>query len=228
MDVVIPLANNKSKSRDDFEIHHCLRSIEKFVNPLGNVFIVGYCPPFVTNVNHLPLPDSYVIKDANIINKVLYACYNGVDETFIRMSDDEYFLKPYEIGIYSMGDLKDKKDEGWHKTAFNTRDILISKGLPTKNYDTHTPQFFVRDAFVSVILQSNWAQGDGVLANSYCLNASRKNTPTDGNPNVNRFKAPHDEYVLDGDFLNHNDAGLTPKLRSIIEKLFPDKSRYEL
>lgn len=230
-DIVYPLAENKSKYRDDFEIRYSLRSVEKFVN-VGKVYIVGYKPEWLTNVEYIYCTDPYVIKDANIINKILLACYNIESQEFIRMSDDEYFLNPYVPRTYAIGDLKNAKNEGWHKTSFNTRDILLSKGNTAINYDCHCPQLIDKDRFFAVLMNSSWAQGDGLLANSYFFNSmiTKFHAPSIQPiaPKVNRFKSPQDEYVLDGDFLNHNDAGLTPKLRSIIEGLFPEKSRYEL
>jgi len=227
MNIVIPLCK-KSKANDDWEIRYCLRSIEKYVQS-PRVILVGYKPDFIDNVLHLPLGDPYVVnKDANIINKILYACHH-IGRDFIRLSDDQYFIKPYEPKIYNCGELKSHKGEGanWHKTAFETWDLLKQKGLPTLNYDCHCPQLMSKKDYVKIMFNCQWAQGaNGILVNSFYFNSLGEKSSL---AKVARYKHPQESYDFgDNDFLNHNDSGLTEGLKKKIMEFLPEKSRYEI
>lgn len=219
MDVVYPIGKECGWGHYN-ELRYSLRSL-KFLDH-NRVFIIGQKPDWIQNIIHIPFEDCYAAnKDANMIQKILRACYDT--SKFIRMSDDQYFLKPYRQGHYHCGNLKDKKgDTGYDKMVFNTVDILNSKNLPTLNYDTHTPVLIDKD-YPHIMLQCPYGEGIGVLANSYYFNhLNIEPTPV----SVNRFLEPGG-CVLDKDFLNFNDKGLTDDLKKAIHELFPDKSRYE-
>lgn len=222
MDIMYPLGG-KSKWGDDWELRYSLRSL-KFVKH-DKVFIVGRKPDWIKNALCIPLNIKYACnKDANMIQKIIYACTLDISEQFIRMSDDQYFLKPYKEEFYSNGILKSGESQ-WSKLAFNTMDLLKSEGSPIRNYDTHAPCMVSKILYPKIMLQCPYGEGVGVLVNSYYFN----HIGVDPKPvNMLRVKSPQESYDFDTDFLNHNDEGLTNNLKAEIEKLFPRKSRYEL
>lgn len=227
MNIMYPIGKN-SKWGDYWELKMSLRSVEKFVDmnrPFERICIVGHKPDWIKGIDHIPFEDKYVFKDANMIAKILRACYEIKGE-FIRMSDDMIFLKPFKKAHYYSGSLK-VGESTWHKTAFDTMDLLKSEGSPTLNFDAHVPQILNSKEYVDIMLGCPFAQGDnGILVNSYYFNTAKLKYNILA-ANINRFKKPQDSYVLDADYLNFNDDGLTDELKAEIEKLFPEKSSYE-
>lgn len=215
----------ESKWGDYWELRYSLRSVEKYVNH-ENVYVVGYKPEWIKNIIHIPFKDSYTAnKDANLISKIIYACILDISDTFIRMSDDHFFLKPYKEGYHINGNLKVNGESQWHKRCFNTWDVLVSEGKDMLNYDTHSPCLIDKKLYPQIMLQCPYGEGIGILVNSYYFNSINVKPKS---VNIVKIKASQDSYDLDADCMNINEEGLTGELKKIIEKLFPVKSRYEL
>jgi len=98
VDVVIPLG--RGSRWNDNELRFCLRSLEKNFLDLGKVWIVGEKPEWCVGVHYLRMPDFFTSnKDANLITKVMTACYQAkMPPRFVRCSDDEVFLRPIGFG----------------------------------------------------------------------------------------------------------------------------------
>jgi hypothetical protein len=90
MDIVIPY-----KGKGDSLIY-VLRSIEKYF-PHNRIFIVtDKKVDWAQNVTIVSCQDRHVgNKDANIIDKVMAACENGVSDEFMFWSDDQIILAPH-------------------------------------------------------------------------------------------------------------------------------------
>ena len=94
MDIVIPYGG------DGESIKYALRSIEKNFD-YGNIFIVTDKP--CHHLNHKNLffinkGDKHMSnKDANLFDKVIAACENGVGEDFVFWSDDQAILRHHNI-----------------------------------------------------------------------------------------------------------------------------------
>jgi len=240
IDVVIPLGNRSEWN--DNEIRYCLRSLEKYFVDLGNVYIVGFLPSFIQRVIHIPAEDVFKVnKDANLIRKVLLACRNEqLSQEFIRMSDDQLLLKSCDkedfYPKYS-GDLRDlnwKFLNRWRNRLKRTFEILLLQNKSSYHYDSHIPALYNKELFEKVMLNYEWGvEKAGFTINSLYFN----NIDIERKRMTGNFKANFERLFTDVDEINqelngktvagYNDKGLTPELKVIIEKLFPEKSSFE-
>lgn len=175
MDVAYPIGTG-SKWQNN-ELRYSLRSLKNIVH--DRVFIIGHKPEFVQNVIHIPFPDKHILKDSNIISKLLRVCYEDISEDFWFVSDDQLFLRPFphegELTIaFNVGEIK-RGDSSWSHTKFNTADYLKRQGLPYLNYDTHTPQIINKHKYVEIMLAAPFSEGIGLLTNSYYFNVMAHN-----------------------------------------------------
>lgn len=124
IDILIPLG--KGSRHDNFELRMCLRSIEKHLKGVSNIFIVGEKPGWVQNVVHIPQRDNpnNWMRAHNIYSKIMAACsyfddlkfhYQSLEDferneitaslicisdNFLFMNDDHYLLTDYEASEF--------------------------------------------------------------------------------------------------------------------------------
>ena len=145
----------------DNEIRYSIRSFVKYFDQLGKIFIVGEKPNFLNWNNprliHIECNDEYRhAKDANIINKVLKACYRkDLSDDFIRASDDQLVLKKVSIDDFYpryIGDLVNFKvvntHNTWKKRVAYTADLLKSQNKSTFFYESHFPMLYCKESFI--------------------------------------------------------------------------------
>lgn len=149
----------------------CLRSIEKHLSNVGNVFIVGYRPDFVTNITHIPAEDDprNRFRDRNICNKIIAACNDKrVSDNFLMVHDDHFLLEDYDASAfpyYHCGPLVPAQGQYAH-TKENTISVLGS----TNNYDTHCPILFNKEKFMRSVALADWSVWYGYcLKTLYCV-----------------------------------------------------------
>ena len=83
------------------EIRFSLRSVEKNISDVGNVFVVGERPAFLKNAIHLPYKDSSPAYWRNAYSKTILACKDPrLSENFLFMNDDFFILKPITAETY--------------------------------------------------------------------------------------------------------------------------------
>lgn len=243
IDVVIPLGTG-SEWKDHQEVKYCLRSLEQNLIGLRNVYIVGYLPPWCTNVIHLhahdPLPKN---KDGNIINKVLLACQDdNLSDQFLRISDDQLILKPTtadNLRADHAGDLSKMPhwmNSKWFRRLKRTYQYLLDNNYPTYNYDIHIPFMVDKKKFVEV-----WNSVDFESDIGYCINtlffniifcnANNKCYIWDEKCTIEKQfydQGQIYEMLQDKRFLGYGVRGLNDTLKIVIKQLFPNKSKYEL
>lgn len=161
--ICIPL-NNRSTQKN-LELRYCLRSIEQHLRGVGDIFIIGYCPEWVTGCIHIPAEEDprNRFRDRNIMNKMLAASKDErVSDDFLMIHDDHFLLKDYEAGVfpyYHCGPLVPGEGQ-YGKTKQNTLNILGQ----INNYDTHCPILFNKGIFMKSVPLIDWSQWYG-----YCL-----------------------------------------------------------
>lgn len=162
-DVIIPL-NNRS-TQHNIELRYCLRSIEKYLSGVGNIFIIGHCPEWVQSVIHIPADEDprNRFRDRNIMNKMLLACKDErVSDDFLMVHDDHFLLADYEacaFPYYHCGDLVPGAGQ-YGETKRNTINILGR----INNYDAHCPMLFNKELFMKSMPFIDWSKWYG-----YCL-----------------------------------------------------------
>jgi hypothetical protein len=173
-DVIIPL-NNRSTQKNK-ELRYCLRSIEQHLSGAGNVFIVGHCPDWLTNVIHIPLEEDARnrFRDRNIMLKMLEACKDSrVSDDFLMVHDDHFLLADYEAGAfpyYHMG-LMNEGVGLYGETKQNTKSLLCREMHDTiNNFDCHCPIVFNKHRFKTTVPHVGWDRPHGYcLKTLYCV-----------------------------------------------------------
>src|SRR6187397_2321209 len=90
MDLVYVLGSGSAWA--DNELRFSLRSL-KYLDQVDRIFIVGNCPPWVQNVEHVYFGDRFSCKEKNIMLKLAYACgHPDLSEHFLHLHDDHFCL----------------------------------------------------------------------------------------------------------------------------------------
>ena len=148
---------------DNVDLRYSLRSIEKFV-PYNKIWIVGYKPKWVQNVEYLPIKQDCGSKWKNSIKNIEAACKcKDISEDFILMNDDFFAIKPIEnleesvninlgnldIGIKKFGTIKSNWGRGFNYLKDLLEDLNISK--PYYNFESHTPMIINKKKYLEVM-----------------------------------------------------------------------------
>jgi hypothetical protein len=216
------------------ELRYSLRSLERYFPNLGRVFIVTeILPDWLTNVVHVYAKDAHTRnKDANLIDKVLLACKAGVSNPFIRLSDDQCLLKPWDgKGVWHIGDAAGQKGGKWWERCENTCAYLTAGGRPTLFYDCHCPTPVDRDEFIRVAEAADYATVPGMCINTLYFNSvdiprERMNGQKLA---VHRAIGPKKLRRLAAGklFLGYSERGTNRTMRRFLARQFSEPSRCE-
>lgn len=178
VDVVYPLG--KGSIYNNFELRMSLRSIEKNISGVGNIYIVGEKPHWIKNVVHLQADDLYRIPDRNIMHKVNIACKNpSVSDEFLFLNDDHFILRPFRAPDFpffyseSMSEhVRRRRGDGYGIRVKNSLEYLNARKLPSKYYDTHTPILYKKKAFIEHVVEKlDWNIPHGYVLKSIYANS---------------------------------------------------------
>lgn len=145
------------------DLRYSLRSIAKYY-PENKVWIVGYKPSWVKNVNYLPIEQSGD-KWKNSITNILAACNcPDISDNFILMNDDFFMIKPLvpiemignaSLGLLSTNITKKYKNmsSSWYRAFEYVRDLLKELNIPEPYYDyeAHLPLEINKKKFIEVM-----------------------------------------------------------------------------
>lgn len=96
---------------DNLELRFSLRSIEKYGKNVGRVFVVGYCPEWLSDeVIKIPFEQPYekkeddydiVRKHANLTASLLYAVdHSDIGDEFLVSMDDHFYIRNTDFDHY--------------------------------------------------------------------------------------------------------------------------------
>jgi hypothetical protein len=246
IDIVYPIGSGCEWGEFE-ELRYSIRSACKYVQGLRNIYLVGHRPIWATDVIHLPMGDPHTQnKDANLIEKVLRACMQyGLSERFIRMSDDQYFLRPWLLqehlqplaygnivadGVKWRGDATKK----YHQKIIRTRDTLLKQGCDTWFYDTHSPAVYHKDLFVQAMSQVDYKMPPGFTINTLYFNLIGTQ-PCGRELFEMRYELPNHhslEHITKKCagryFLNNTPGGISDGLKQYLAQEFGEKCRFEV
>jgi len=237
VDVVIPLG--KGSKWNDLELRFCLRALESNFNDLGQVWLIGECPAWCEGVRHIRVPDLFTSnKDANLISKILVACYQSeISDMFLRVSDDEIFLKPMSVGQlrpYHQGSIRSPNGNRWHQRLKRTGQWLRSKGRTDWNYDSHIPALMSCESFRRIFACAPYKQGPGLTIDSTYFNscglAEHRMLPRGTRVRLTRQVEDPAIYLCtlqSRTFANLTDHAVCPALEAALTEIFPKPSKYE-
>lgn len=161
------------------ELRYSLRSLEKHLSGVGRVFVVGAevswpCRGLV----QIPECDPYDHnKDANIIRKMRIACrHPEISAPLLFVNDDHFFSQDCRAGefpFYHKGEIRAAGGREYSRRLAHTRKLLAARGLPTLNYDIHTPILIHQGKFLEVFDTWDWVDlgGPGVVMKSVYANS---------------------------------------------------------
>ena len=234
MDIFYVIGNG-SRWQDN-ETKYSLRSLEMFGRNVDNVYIVGSKPNFLNNkVKWISVSD-IGYPSVNHWYKVRKFFLETNIEKAIYMMDDIFFTKEVDFNnypFYQKGDLKytSSNPTGYHKSINNTKKTLEELGKPITNFEVHCPILYERDKFLSMTemfekyrkkfpnfiqvrsLYCNWSNITGKFTND-----------------VKIFGKDMGKVITKLDILDcfsiSNDS-IKSGMGSILEKRYPNKSKYE-
>jgi hypothetical protein len=230
-DIIIPL-NNRSTQKNK-ELRYCLRSIERHLHGVGNVFIIGYCPEWVTNVIHVPFEEDprNRFRDRNIMLKMLEACKDSrVSDDFLMVHDDHFLLADYEAGAfpyYHMGPMNEGFGQ-YGETKQNTKSLL-SFTDSFNNYDCHCPIVFNKQLFMRSAALADWSKAHGYcLKTLYCvMNGITGEYAEDIKIRMPYNKDMINKIIAGRKWFSIGDRCFEHGMWDVLNELYPKPSKYE-
>lgn len=231
MDIVIPLGSGSTWFNN--ELRYALRSIDRYLQDAGTVYIIGEKPEWLTNVVHIPFKEIalFVHKEKNICDKVLAAC-KLIDGDFLFMNDDHFLLQPVErMPYYHGGTLLCRLEacgdsNPYAKTVINGIKLL---GANAWNFDIHCPVIFNSKSYAQVMSEVDWTVPYGYMMKSiYC---NRMKVPgiytVDLKINTALSKEDIAATIKGRSYFSIGDAGLNDAMKATLKELYPQPSRWE-
>ncbi len=232
IDIVIPLGARSTQKNQ--ELRYCLRSIEKHLTGVGNVFIIGHCPEWLLNVNHISCTEDARnrFRDRNIMLKMAKACNDlRVSDNFLMVHDDHFLLTDYEISAfpyYHMGPMNEGHGQ-YGETKQNTKSLL-SFAESFNNYDCHCPVVFNKQLFMRSVALADWSKWYGYcLKTLYCVMNGIEGEHIDDIKirmplKVDKIK----QQIADRKWFSIGDRCFQPGgMWDVLNELYPKKSRFE-
>lgn len=237
LDIVFTLAGADS-STDNEELRIALRSIDKHIKCLGNVYIVTEkLPDWVDNVHMIYARDVYTNnKDANLISKLLKASESSeVSDRFIYWSDDQVVTSDISlktvVPVYNNRGINHflNSTSRWGKRMLNTLELVRRNGGNAScNWDSHVPQPVDKHRFIDVMSRMPYTTLPGVCINTAYF-GSIYEPPLIAQDSVKQtFEAAISGPIeFTKPYIGYNDKGYYSGLREVLLERFPDKCIYE-
>lgn len=186
MDILYIIGKDCSKC-DNFELRASLRSIEKYGKNVGKVYVVGYCPDWLSDeVVKIPCEDlnqdeelTMTQKAQNICTKVLYAVDNSdIGEEFLVSMDDHFYTRDTDFDNYpyfanisvKRGVLpQEPQTREYQQFLYECGEYLKSKGLPTFYITMHRNMHMTRSAITVCREMIDECMKDGIACELFCL-----------------------------------------------------------
>lgn len=226
----------KPEERND-ELRYSLRSLAKNLKH-DRVFFAGYKPAWVQNVVHIPTEQIPGQKHPNSLRNQLAAyTHPDVSDTFYLFNDDHFIMKRHEeMPVINWGDLNHAISNcrslgvSFRHSMVTTRDLLLSMGLPTLNYQLHIPCVIPKKQLVHVFENFETPRPNGAWLHQVTLAGNMFGWG--GNSYTEDVKV-HELYVLPQGierkaFLSTSDQSFEYGLiGQYIRAQFPEKCQYE-
>jgi hypothetical protein len=228
LDIILPIGT-ESRWQDN-ELRYALRSIEKNLTGYGKVFIVGWCPKWVTNVIHIKKEDRAGKKQFSIYSKVAEAFRHPECSDKAIMWNDDHFL----MGKMDVADFRywfDGTIDEWGQKAIGNYKgaILNTAGLTGLNRyytDIHTPIVYQRAKYLE-LEGLDWSK-EYVIKTAYTMNEVG-NFEFLADLKVNKAM-PYEQWVgkINGrKWLSIGPYGVCNGLTQLLREHFPTPSKYE-
>ena len=235
IDIVIPYCRTP---RQDQELLYSLRSIQKHLKNYRNIFLIGDLPIWpIRNVFHVELMDRYG-HERNIMEKTLLACKQvQLSDEFLFWNDD-FFLVADTLAnkypFYAKGQLIDaingrRPGDGYRRSLENSFYALKARGYQTVNFDIHTPIRYNKNKFEKIMLRHDWTISNGYVIKSLYANSTGQDPVYIDDFKIGPGKKPNviEELMTSRHIFSISDKSWD-SVRPFLERLFPEKSLYEI
>lgn len=160
IDVLVPLGGGSQWNNN--ELRFMLRSLDRYVDGVRRVFVVGVNPDFLAEpALHVPYKSPTTNKEARIALKVLWACRElDLSDEVLFVNDDHFFSAPCDARTYpfyrsgTLDELAPKRAGTYGRSLKATLQALRDARCPARHFDIHTPIRFDRREFIA--LESWW------------------------------------------------------------------------
>lgn len=217
------------------ELRYSLRSL-RFLQH-DKVYLIGEKPYFVNDsVIFLPYPNRVKNAAINIMEKMDIAC-QVVGGEFLFMNDDYFLTKPVEeFPACYKNTLEEaiKKNKGneYSYHLMETLAQLQAKGLPTKNFDVHSPMLVNSELMMKVIESFDWNKRYGPTLKSIYFNYYYHYFTGVLKPDcklaIKRFEPQILRMIENDNCFSIADRAINKSLSNVMNQLYPNKSNYEL
>lgn len=256
-DILIPLGYGSRQ--DNLELRYCLRSIEKYLKNVGNIFIVGVKPEWLTNVIHIPAKDNpnnwqrahniykKIMAGINyeVVHSVPFGEFRDPDEmlsdNFLFMNDDHYLLTDFDAGefpYYHRGAIRlnNFSDNIPQRNQYmNTvKELVCSiKMFTTLDFGVHCPILYNKHAFKAAFAPiTHWPEY------GYEIKSIYGNKFADSSKMIEcedlKFKEPLMKETIykvleSREWFSIGDKCLkSGDTKTVLQELYPDKSKFEI
>jgi len=233
-DILIPLGNGSAW--DNNELRYALRSLEKYGFNFDRLFIIGERPSFLKDYVHIPYSESKC-SALNVLGKIIKAFEKSDISENVFFTNDDIFLTEFtDCGNYPYLwrrelEPKPRVENSYWQGLTRTREILIGRNLPIKDFSLHCPIIFKKAQFLA--LKPFWQElidkGQPVGVRALYGNALK----IEGiqQPDLKFRKEisvrEFEEKIKGRSFFSIGNGVLTPQFKKKLEEMYPQKSRWE-
>lgn len=215
---------------DNRQLRYSLRSIAHV--PHDRVWLVGYRPPWVKNVEHIAVRETEG-KWRNLPTALVAAASNpDLSDQFAYWNDDMYALRDMsEIPTYHHDPLRQNGHNAYTHGMVATRKLLLGWGIKQPlSYELHMPlvmdKAVAADSIARALAEPPFAGPKRVALMYRSVFANVAGIGGDYARDVKVFRrAP--SIDLTRDFASTNGASFANRPGAQIRALFPSPSRYE-
>lgn len=239
MQIFIPLANTSHNNY--LELRYALRSFQKYLHQIDEVFIYGGHPSWITNVNHYRFGDidHPRYKEHNIYKKTRAACLNpDIKDDFLFCNDDHFLLSNYRGELFpyyyhqSLNDTLHRKGgmDPYKYTIIYTMQHLLGKGVTTHDFDVHCPIMFNKEKFLKFVGGMNWERPFGYCIKSIYANQAGIAPVKYADLKFRQHLSQKEIFtqIKGREFFSTDDRLMTEDMITVLNKRFPKPSIYEL
>lgn len=237
MSIIIPY---RKEPNNGLELKYALRSIQKYLNGFKEIWIIGDCPGWVININHIDVREETGKNARNILRKILKGFdRREVGETVLQWQDDIFLTQPLQVK-----DIKYWYDRtleeaiyehhGSYHTYITNTALKITEAA--KFYDIHVPIIYKKNRFEQLAKSYDWDRKNYILKTLYCSSGAINCQYIDGIQTeqmkdckiATPLRFNEIKKKIGGSlFFSTSPQGLNEEMMEVFEELYPEKSNFE-
>lgn len=236
--VIIPVRDNSKNNNK--ELVYALRSLEKNLKGIGQVFIIGKQINGLKGLKYIQCKDEPTskFKERNIYRKILAAIkHPEVTEDFVMLNDDHMLLKEFDANrlpfFYKclLEETMANNKGDYRKSVNHTRKYLMANDKPTVDFDTHFPIIYNKEKFLSIFTHKcvNWDQPFGYVIKSLYTNMAGIEGEFGGDCKIHHSMTYEEIKNKIGNkaFFSTSDRCLNEDMMRFLNEQYQHKSKYE-